>query len=188
MRCIGSRCWWGDERNAGKSVRLFLTRPHRALTLFPSPLRGGVRGGGPAIASQAERQAPTALPNPSSQGGREREAGALLTFALLLFLGAIANAQTTFTPRDESPEDFPAGAGRDETFYACTACHNFKLVAAQGLARAGWEDSLNLMVRRHNMPPLDEKDRAVVLGYLETAFPPRAPASRPGWQNPFSKQ
>ena len=100
-----------------------------------------------------------------------------------------ASAQTpSFTPAEEKPEDFPAGAGRDETFYACTACHNFKLVAAQGLARAGWEDSLNLMVRRHNMPPLDEKDRAIVLGYLETAFPPRAPAGGRGWQNPFSKQ
>ena len=79
-------------------------------------------------------------------------------------IAACAAAPThAFTPRDESPEEFAAGAGRDETFYACTACHNFKLVAAQGLSRAGWEDSLNLMVRRHNMPPLDDKDRAVVL-------------------------
>ena len=98
---------------------------------------------------------------------------------------APAVAQTAFTPRDENPEDFPAGVGRDETFYACTACHNFKLVAAQGLSRAGWEDSLNLMVRRHNMPPLDEKDRALVLSYLEATYPPRTPAR--GWQNPFSK-
>ena len=30
-------------------------------------------------------------------------------------------------------EDLPEGPGREETFYACTACHNFKLVAAQGL-------------------------------------------------------
>jgi hypothetical protein len=44
------------------------------------------------------------------------------------------------------------------------------------------------MIRRHNMPPLDAKDREVVLGYLEAAYPPRAPAVRPGWQNPFSKQ
>ena len=101
---------------------------------------------------------------------------------------APAIAQTTFTPRDENPEDFPAGAGRDETFYACTACHGFRLVAQQGLSRAGWEDSINLMIRRHNMPPLDEKDRAVVLGYLATTYPPRAPAARGGWQNPFSKQ
>ena len=93
----------------------------------------------------------------------------------------------TFTPRDESPEEFVAAPGRDETFYACTACHGFKLVAQQGLTRAQWEDSINLMVRRHNMPPLDDKDRAVVLGYLEAAYPPRAPAARGGWQNPFAK-
>jgi hypothetical protein len=43
------------------------------------------------------------------------------------------------------------------------------------------------MIRRHNMPPLDEKDRAVVLGYLEATYPPRAPTTRGGWQNPFSK-
>ena len=108
---------------------------------------------------------------------------------------AIAGALSTtpaiaqqYTPRDESPEQFVAGAGRDETFYTCTACHNFKLVAAQGLSRAGWEDSLNLMVRRHNMPPLDEKDRATVLNYLTEAYPPRAPTTNRGWQNPFSKQ
>jgi mono/diheme cytochrome c family protein len=111
--------------------------------------------------------------------------------ALLLVLSAslsAALAQSTYTPRDENPEDFAAGAGRDETFYACTACHNFKLVAAQGLSRAGWEDSINLMVRRHNMPPLDDKDRATVLNYLTAAYPPRAPTANRGWQNPFSKQ
>jgi mono/diheme cytochrome c family protein len=109
----------------------------------------------------------------------------LLCGAFLL-LSAAAFAQTAFTPGGETPEDFPAGAGRDETFYACTACHNFKLVAAQGMSRAQWEDSLNLMVRRHNMPPLDEKERATVLGYLEATYPPRTPGR--GWQNPFSKQ
>ena len=44
------------------------------------------------------------------------------------------------------------------------------------------------MIRRHNMPPLDGKDREVVLTYLEAAYPPRAPAGGRGWQNPFSKQ
>ena len=53
---------------------------------------------------------------------------------------APAMAQTSFTPRDESPEEFVAGAGRDETFYACTACHGFKLVAQQGLTRAQWDE------------------------------------------------
>lgn len=106
-------------------------------------------------------------------------AGALLV--------APAAAQTSFTPRDESPDEFVAGKGRDETFYACTACHGFKLVAQQGLSRAGWEDSLNLMVRRHNMPPLGPAERETVLNYLEAAYPPRAPAGRGGFQNPFAK-
>jgi hypothetical protein len=110
---------------------------------------------------------------------------ALPAVAGLLWI-APAIAQTAFTPRGESPEEFAAGPGRDETFYACTACHNFKLVAAQGLSRAGWDDSINLMIRRHNMPPPDPKDREVLLNYLETAYPPRAPG-RGGWQNPFSK-
>jgi len=133
----------------------------------------------------------TPLPNPPPQGGRERESVATLTVLAALFvvlIGAASALAQTFTPRDESPDEFPAGAGRDETFYACTACHGFKLVAQQGLSRAGWEDSINLMIRRHAMPPLDDKDRAVVLGYLEAAYPPRAPAGRGGWQNPFSKQ
>ena len=104
-----------------------------------------------------------------------------------LLWSAPAVAQSTFTPRDESPEDFPAGAGRDETFYACTACHGFKLVAQQGMTRAQWDDSINLMIRRHNMPAPEARDRAVVLNYLEATYPPQAPAARGGWQNPFAK-
>jgi mono/diheme cytochrome c family protein len=115
---------------------------------------------------------------------RLRGAPALL--AGLLWI-APAFSQTAFTPRDESPEEFVAAPGRDETFYACTACHGFKLVAQQGMTRAQWEDSINLMIRRHGMPPPDDKDRAVILGYLETAYPPRAPTGRGGWQNPFAK-
>src|SRR4051812_40730168 len=51
------------------------------------------------------------------------------------------HAQTSapgFTAGEERPEDFPEGPGRDETFYACVACHNFKLVAAQGMGRQQW--------------------------------------------------
>ena len=77
--------------------------------------------------------------------------------AALLCSGRFAGPQ--FVPRDENPEDFPAGAGRDDTFYACTACHGFKLIAQQGMSRRQWEELIELMVRRHNMPPLPEKDR-----------------------------
>lgn len=93
--------------------------------------------------------------------------------------------QATFTPRDESPEEFVAAPGRDETFYACTACHNFKLVAQQGMNRRQWEDILVVMRDKHGMPELDAKDREVVLSYLEAAYPQRV-QERGGWQNPFS--
>jgi hypothetical protein len=114
--------------------------------------------------------------------------GALVVGALIAPPLWPAGAQVPgaiFVPRDESPEEFPAGSGREETFYACTACHNFKLVAAQGMTRRQWEDSLAWMTQRHNMPPLDGKDRELVLNYLAATFPP--PARAGGWQNPFAK-
>ena len=113
-------------------------------------------------------------------------AASLALAALLLGSGGAFTQAPQFAPRDENPEDFPAGAGRDDTFYACTACHNFKLVAQQGMTRRQWEDSLQWMTDRHGMSPLPAKDQKVVLDYLEATFPPRAPAGRGGFQNPFS--
>ena len=121
---------------------------------------------------------------------RSCTAAALLSGVVLAAASHNALAQSgaaTFTPRDESPEDYPPGPGRDETFYACTACHGFKLIAAQGLTRQQWDESVNLMRRSHNMPPLEGNDRKIVLHYLETTFPPRTARSA-GWQNPFVKE
>ena len=108
-----------------------------------------------------------------------------LTIVLAVAAPQAASAQAV-TPRDETPADYPDGPGRDQTFYTCTACHGFKLVAAQGQARAQWEDTLDFMTQRHSMPKLEGNDRKVVLDYLEAAFPPRrAPG---GFQNPFLKK
>ena len=100
-------------------------------------------------------------------------------------LAAVPLAAQQFTPRDESPEEFPAGAGRDDTFYACTACHGFKLVAQQGQNRRQWDETLSFMTTKHGMPVLEGKERETVLDYLEATYPPRAPAGRGGFQNPF---
>ena len=95
-----------------------------------------------------------------------------------------AQAPQTFTPRDETPEEFPAGPGRDETFYACTACHGFKLVAQQGLNRRQWDESLTWMTEKHGMPKLEGEDRKVVLDYLEQTYPPST-GTGGSYQNPF---
>ena len=176
-----------------------LSRPiARKLAIFsPPPLRGrsaseaSREGGKPRV--QCTQFTPHR--NPPPQGGRELTGLAarfvtIFLFAFLISCGAYSSAfaqSPQFTPGDEAPETFPAGAGRDEAFFSCTACHNFKLVAAQGLSRRQWDESIALMVAKHGMPVLDDKEKKIVLDYLETAFPPRAPSSG-GWQNPFLKQ
>jgi hypothetical protein len=98
------------------------------------------------------------------------------------------SAAAPFTPREENPEDYPAGPGRDDTFYACTPCHGFKLVAQQGMNRRQWEESLNWMTEKHNMPRLEGKERDLILGYLEKHYPPKASVPDRGWRSPFAPQ
>ncbi len=110
-----------------------------------------------------------------------------LALAAALVLLAPPSRGQEFAPRDETPEEYPAHPNRDDAFYACTACHAFRLVAQQGMNRRQWEESIQLMVDRHNMPPLEDKEKQAVLDYLETAFPQRAPSAAPGgWKNPFA--
>jgi hypothetical protein len=100
-------------------------------------------------------------------------------------LAAAAIAQRT-KPKEEgdAPELYPVHPNRDDAFYACTACHSFKIVAAQGMSRERWDESLDWMVTRHSMPKIEGKDREKVLDYLATVFPERR--SPGGWKNPFA--
>jgi hypothetical protein len=110
--------------------------------------------------------------------------GVLVSLAAAFAAGPAAAQAPAFTPRDESPEDYPDAAGREQTFYACTPCHGFKIVAQQGQTRRQWDDTLDWMTQKHNMPRPSENDRKALLDYLETAFPARA---QRGWQNPFQR-
>ena len=105
----------------------------------------------------------------------------ILTTTAALLLAAPAIAQTP-----ERPEDYPAGPGREQTFYTCTPCHGFKLVAQQAQSRRQWDDTIDFMMMRHNMPKPAEADRKALLDYLETAFPPRTAPG--GFRNPFLPQ
>jgi hypothetical protein len=75
----------------------------------------------------------------------------------------------------------PPGAGRDETFYACTPCHGTAIISAQGMSRERWDATIDWMVERHGMPEIDASDRSLVLDYLAGTFPSR----QRGRANPF---
>jgi hypothetical protein len=113
-----------------------------------------------------------------------RSSGAL-TAGLVLAVTTCVLAQGTGAGRGESPENYPEGAHREETFYTCTACHGFKIVAAQGMSRERWDETVTWMTERHKMPKLEGAERDKVLDYLASTFPerPRAPG---GWTNPFA--
>lgn len=81
-------------------------------------------------------------------------------------------------------DDFPEGKGREETANMCAACHSGRLVSQQGMTRAQWDETLDVMTERHRMPKLEGEERALILDYLAAAFPPRA---RRGAPNPFLK-
>lgn len=81
----------------------------------------------------------------------------------------------------ETPEALPPGAGRDETFHACTPCHGTAIIKAQGMTRERWDATIDWMVERHGMPEIDNADRALVLDYLAQNFPSR----QRGRTNPF---
>jgi hypothetical protein len=134
------------------------------------------------------------MTTPAASGLRKRAAGAhpglwaLAAVVLCLSLPAPDGAVQAQRerPTDEQPEQYPDGPSREETFYFCTACHGFKIVAAQGMSRSRWNDTLDFMVTRHNMPDVQGADRDRMLDYLESAFPERRQPG--GWKNPFAPQ
>ena len=92
---------------------------------------------------------------------------------LLAFLGAAALAAAQQARLYEAPEDLPEGEGRDDAFYQCSACHGFNLVTRQGMSRALWEDTWDLMVERHGMADPGPEAREIILSYLAETFPPQ---------------
>lgn len=125
------------------------------------------------------------------KGARKRAAKSVRCLFAAAALGLALAAGTPvqgqqFMPQPEDPESFPDGPGRDDAFYACGACHAFKLVASQGFSRERWEETIDLMTERHGMAKLEGKDREIILNYLAKTFP--AKTGPRGFQNPFLKQ
>jgi mono/diheme cytochrome c family protein len=102
--------------------------------------------------------------------------------------GRAQGREPAFTPKDERVEDLSEGPGRDETFGMCTACHGYRLVSNQGMTRDQWDATLTWMTERHGMPNIQGAERALILDYLATHHPPKAPARANGFRNPFAPQ
>jgi mono/diheme cytochrome c family protein len=118
-----------------------------------------------------------------SRIGKRRYRRLAAVLAAALVAGAASAQQARLF---DEPEDLPEGEGRELTFYQCSACHGFNLVARQGMSRAMWDDTLTLMVERHGMYALEPAEREEVLSYLEQAYPP--PETPGGWVNPFANR
>ena len=103
---------------------------------------------------------------------------------LVAFVAAVVALSVGARADERGLEDFPEGKGREETANMCAACHNGRIVSQQGLTRAQWDETLEVMTQRHKMPKLEGEERALILDYLAAAFPPRR---RSGPPNPFLK-
>jgi hypothetical protein len=160
----------------------------RAAGRFPSPWWGGAREAGIPGRQASGLASP---PAPPRKGEARRREGQLHRTSLVLaasllalssILDAAAQTKRERAPQEE-PEHYPEGPNRENTFYFCTACHSFKIVAAQGMSRHRWNETLDIMVTRHKMPDVQGDEREKMLDYLTTAFPERA---QPGWKSPFA--
>lgn len=60
--------------------------------------------------------------------------------------------------------------GVEETHAYCTACHSERIIAQQGLDRAGWEELLEWMADEQGMSEIDEPDLTLVLNYLSEHY------------------
>ncbi len=85
---------------------------------------------------------------------------------------------------EETPEALPEAPGREETFYACTACHGAAVIRRSRLSREGWDGLMDWMTEKQGMAPLEGEDRRVIVDYLARAFPPGTQQQRRGG-NPF---
>jgi cytochrome c len=95
-------------------------------------------------------------------------------------LGGALLLATLAIPAAEAQDDLgglPAGAGQEETYYACNACHSIRLVIQQRLPRQRWDHLLDVMVEKQGMAELPPADRTLILDYLATHLNPDVPRS-----------
>ncbi len=87
--------------------------------------------------------------------------------ALPLIAGLLIALPAGPAPAQEEEWDgLPAGEGREEVYYNCTACHSLMLVQQQGMSRKRWADTLDWMVEEQGMAALEPEVETQILDYL----------------------
>ncbi len=106
-----------------------------------------------------------------------------LPLAALLLALSVPGARA-----EDTPEGLPEAPGREETFYACIACHGTAVIRRSRLSREGWVELMDWMTEKHGMAPLEGEDRRVIVDYLARVFPPGTQQRQGRGGNPFLTQ
>ncbi len=92
---------------------------------------------------------------------------------VLVLLGAISLAPGGPARADEDElGGIPRAPGAEETYYLCSACHSFRLVAQQGLDYERWKEALDWMIEEQEMEALEPDERKLITNYLAKFYGP----------------
>ncbi|RDW11876.1 cytochrome C-552 [Paracoccus thiocyanatus] len=64
----------------------------------------------------------------------------------------------------------PDGAGAEETYYQCVACHSTEIIKQQRVTDHRWDELWTWMVEEQGMVEPDEETKEIILAYLKTNF------------------
>lgn len=112
--------------------------------------------------------------------------GLIAAVAAALVAGPLLLSAAVTAADEETPEVLAPGAGREETFYYCIACHNTALIRRSGFTRQQWDELMDWMSEKHGMTPLEGELRETIVNYLAEAYPPRRQRP-PAFANPFAR-
>jgi mono/diheme cytochrome c family protein len=88
------------------------------------------------------------------------------------FVTFVVPVRAQLSPRPTRPQVVPPqGPVRQVIFKNCTSCHGIDDYAYSALDRAGWDSRITAKHREMNVP-LPDKDRALLLDWLEVRFGP----------------
>ena len=90
----------------------------------------------------------------------------------LLIAGAVILSQTyDFVVRREADALLPEGRGKTEFISRCSSCHHIDKVIYSQKQFDNWDSVILWMQKMQGMSPIPQKDRELIIKYLELNFP-----------------